>query len=220
MFNWTPSRKKFHCFSLLLATAFPARWCFRSLRKQKKLCRKGCKTTNVFSRYFVQVCYLITPVNVIWAKSVEKPPGVLQLFLQSFVCIRKLQKHHVAGNAAASNKMSQLTCLQRGAQFQRGIRDQSVQLDPLVQEISLFQLVAGSGISSKMVFMQPSTAKKTLQKELRNNKCKEKALIKKWPFPFLCARAVVHCKSACIQFCCKCSYQQTAETIKILGKDV
>ena len=171
LLNFCPFCKKFLCPSLLLATAFPARWCFRSLRKQKKLCRKGCKTTNVFSRYFVQVCYLITPVNVIWAKSVEKPPGVLQLFLQSFVCIRKLQKHHVAGNAAASNKMSQLTCLQRGAQFQRRIRDQSIQLDPLVQEISLFQLVAGSGISSKMVFMQPSTAKKTLQKELQNNKC-------------------------------------------------
>jgi len=38
---------------------------------------------------------------------VEKAFGVLQLFLQSFVCFRKLQKHHLAGNAVASNEMSQ-----------------------------------------------------------------------------------------------------------------
>ena len=149
---------------------------------------------------------------------------------KSFWCFATLSaKFRLLSKAAKTPSCWKRCCQQRnepmsllakGAKFQRRIRDQSVQLDPLVQEISLFQLVAGSGISSKMVFMQPSTAKKTLQKELRNNKCKEKALIKKWPFPFLCARAVVHCKSACIQFCCKCSYQQTAETIKILGKDV
>ena len=118
MFNWTPSCKKFHCFSLVLVAAFPARWCLCSLRLQKKLCRKSCKTTNAFSRYFVQVCHLITPVSVIWAKSVEKPPGVSQLF-SAKTCLRlKAAKTPCCWKGCCQQHIETRTCLARGSKFE------------------------------------------------------------------------------------------------------
>ena len=49
--KFSTSFKKCYCLNLWLATAFPAKRCFCSLRMHNKLCRKSCTTPNVFSTF-------------------------------------------------------------------------------------------------------------------------------------------------------------------------
>ena len=166
---------------------------------------------------------------------------------KSFWCFATLSaKFRLLSKAAKTPSCWKRCCQQRnepmsllakGAKFQRRIRDQSVQLDPLAQEISLFQLVAGNSISSKMVFSQPSKAKKTLQKGLQNYKCfftlfcpsllsyntckcnlGQVGRKTTWCFATLSAKFCLHSKAAKTPCCWKCCCQQQNEPINLLAK--
>ena len=148
-----------------------------SNQKQQKINNFGMKLLKkhpTFSQLFLQSllwnCFVKT-VLYCGTKIGRKSFWCFATLSAKFCLLSKAAKTPSCWKRCCQQQNEPMNLLAKGAKFQRRIRDQSVQLDPLVQEISLFQLVAGSGISSKMVFMQPSTAKKTLQKELRNNKC-------------------------------------------------
>ena len=54
-FKFGPSCKACPCLNMLLAAAFPATWCFRSLRMQNKHCRKKNKKKMFFGSIGFQV---------------------------------------------------------------------------------------------------------------------------------------------------------------------
>ena len=130
-----------------------------------------CKT--IFAEEFPKRKMFFWPIAVVHVfgmKTSKKHFGVLQLFLQILLCLQKLHEQSLLKILLPATNSNNNTSYKRVQILTQNLH-QSVAILPLMQEMLLSEFFAGSGISSKMLFMQPSKAKKTLQKELQNNKC-------------------------------------------------
>ena len=169
-------------------------------------------------------------------KMSKKHFGVLQLFLQSLLCLQKLHEQSLLKILLPATNSNNNTSYKRVQILTQNLH-QSVAILPLMQEMLLSEFFAGSGISSKMLFMQPSKAKKTLQKELQNNKCfftlfcpslssyntckcnlGQVGRKTTWCFATLSAKFCLHSKAAKTPCCWKCCCQQQNEPINLLAK--
>ena len=89
---------------------------FMQLLNSQQALQKELQNTKCFFNIFIQnTCTAST--QQFEPQFAKKTFSVLETLLQTMFCIQKLQKHHLAGNAVASKKLRQRSCLEKGQKF-------------------------------------------------------------------------------------------------------
>ena len=164
--KFVPSCKKFHCLNLLLATAFPARWCFCSFWMHNKLCSQSCTTPNVLSTFSSRIHVQLAHSNL--KHDLPKKHLVFcKLFCKDCFAFESCENTILLEMLLPATNWDNHIAYKRGKNSTTWCRFRCCKLHPL-QEPLLSQLFVGRSICSKTVRMQVSNAQLFLQKEMEN----------------------------------------------------
>ena len=116
---------------------------------QNKCCQKKTRKEIVFGPIRVQLYLQALGQNNKQVNS-KRMLGVVQLFLQRLYCIRKLHKHHVAGNAVSSNKIRQGHFLQEGQIFNTLVEISVLKFTPCFKQCYCLNLLLSTAFAARL----------------------------------------------------------------------